>query len=1642
MLLVLLIVLLIQLPPIQEYITQRATDYLEDKTGTTIDIKGIYFSLPYDLEVREIYVEDEQKDTLLYANRIAVDVDLLALADQQIDVRRLILDQTTAHIYRHPSDSNFNFSFFPAAFAQDAQKTETQNDQEKAEDGSANQGDQSWEIALDRIDLSDIIFSFKDSLSGNVLDLQLATLNLKMDRINLDSLDFIVDEIDLENTDVLFAITKFTPPDTTQAEDTSAVSLNLGINNINLEDIALQFQNQFLHQEMEVDVGNLQLENRLFSLRDQEIMVENLLIENSSYALVTKKMSREDSLYIARMEQKYEENEEEEAEPWKITADKVILQNDRVRLEDHNQKKAKEGIDFNHLLVDEIVLELNDLNYNGLDIQGMINQFTFKEQSGFALKDFQADFSLDSSRAYLDQLYVQTNNSTIQDYLSLTYPGFDQIANPEKVKLDLNISNSNISFRDILYFAPDLAETQPFAGNSQLNLLVNAQLKGNVKNLQVNQLTFQTLDSTRFSMTGELSNLMRPDQLSADIDQYFTTTQNNLQQLLQIDTFAFEIPGAVELTTQVQGSMDQLAGKVDINTSLGDISSEISTFAEESYQGIIKVDSFFLGNFLAQDTTMGAISLQAEIDGQGFNFDSLQADVDLIVERFEYNKYTYEGLTLDGSLEQQIFLGKVAYKDHNLDFTFDGELSLDPENPKYQFELDLEGIDLEDLQLSKQSIAASASLTADITGNNLNNINGTLGLREVTIAKEGATFQLDSLLVVSINESENTDIQIKSDFLDANFTGTINIGDLVPTLMQFFNQYYDSTALQANNAKDQNFEFNIDLKNPEILTEVLVPQLESLIPGYIQGDFDSENDQLNINMLVPYIEYAGFELDTMTFFVSSDQSQVNYALSTASIMQGPYELENFAIVGQLSNGGLESRLQITDQESSVQYAMGGTFTNYEDGGTQFNLDTTELILNYDQWQVADSSFLIISTFPVFVNNFKIQRNNEMIYARTEAVQASDSLLRVSFANFDLVTLSNLLEEDIPLIRGMLEGDFELNMQDMGLNADLNINDFSLLGSLVGNIGIDAEKEGADRYNFTAQIEGNDNDIQLDGYYLASQNTPDLNLELSVENFNLETLSGPLRGTLSEPVGSLQGDLTVGGNFNNLDVDGALRFNQAEFTIDYLGVPFTLENEEIVFNDQGIQMPNFQLRDQNGNVAGLNGYIRTEGYQDFNLDLNVSMNDFMALNTDAEENEMYYGKVVIDNTMSITGSINQPQVSMELVVEEYTDLTYIIPEGEVSALDREGLIEFVDRDRQINDIIQSAIEEVQDTATAQLTGMSLSANTVIQEGVKLRIVIDNVTGDYLQLTASRSPLSLEINPLGNINLSGVFEVKSGFYQLQFYEIVNRKFEIEQGSTIQWSGSPMDANINITASYTVEASPPPEVVTNTTEGVMIQVLLNMTGDLMRPDISFDLRTAPEAEGQLASQVSNYISTEYGQNENELNKQVFGLLVLQRFIGSNVLGGGSGISASARSSVSDFLSRQLNNLSAQLEGITISFDLESYEAQGQGRTDLEVALSKQLFNDRIRIKVGSDFNLEGENVRTQDTEGSQNAFTQFLGDILVEYRITEDGRYRVEFFRNEDYESLLQQNTTETGVGLIFQRDYNNVEELFQKPDEEDE
>jgi autotransporter translocation and assembly factor TamB len=398
--------------------------------------------------------------------------------------------------------------------------------------------------------------------------------------------------------------------------------------------------------------------------------------------------------------------------------------------------------------------------------------------------------------------------------------------------------------------------------------------------------------------------------------------------------------------------------------------------------------------------------------------------------------------------------------------------------------------------------------------------------------------------------------------------------------------------------------------------------------------------------------------------------------------------------------------------------------------------------------------------------------------------------------------------------------------------------------------------------------------------------------VDINKLNIKSIQGFTMGNITEGKGYLSGNFKITGNSSAPKIGGELNFNDTAFRVTQLNSYFKTDQEKITFSNDVISFDKFTLIDENDNELSLDGTIQSPDFRKYNFGLTVVANDFRAIHSKAADNDLFYGDLFLDTKLNVKGTLESPVINGNIKINKETKFSVVLPQSDPSIADREGIVEFVDED---NLYLKQTVEMQEKLNQSELKGMDVSVEITIDKEAELTLVIDKGNGDYLNLKGE-AQLTGGIDPSGKTTLTGKYEFTDGAYEMNF-NMIRRKFNIQKGSSITWNGEPTMATLNITAIYKVETAPidllgnqlgsVSSTVKNTyKQKIPFETHLKMKGELLKPEISFDI-ILPDGNYDVSSDIvsaSQAKLEQLRQEPAELNKQVFALLLLNRFICEN--------------------------------------------------------------------------------------------------------------------------------------------------------------
>lgn len=1630
----LLLTILIQVPAIQNFAKDKAITYLHGKIKTKVALNRIAINFPKEVVLEGFYFEDQNKKVLLAGKRLEVDVDLFKLISSELEINSISLTNTTANISR---DKNgvFNFDYIIKAF-----------DSNEPKDPNSKP----FKISVVKVNLDAINFNFKDDYSKNDFRVKLTHFDTKFKKFNLDKMDFNIPDINLNGLKLTLnqdAVEKVAEVSVKTIDTISKrKDFKLQLDNISLSKIDIAYDNKDSKLDSGIRLGNLELTVNEIDLNKQLLDFDALELKNLKGNLRLGAKDKQiktpdlDSTAIKRT-------------GWKVKLNDVTLQHIAFRFDDMQSKPIVKGIDYSHLDLDKFDFKAERLYYGNDTISGNIKALAVNEKSGLQIQALKTDFLYGPKNAELNNLYLRTPQTLLQNKIKVSYASLNALKKDiANIAVDANLKQSKLGFKDVLLFAPDLQNTNPFKANPNAIVYLNTRLNGKIKNLNIPLFEMSGIGTTRVSLSGKIMGL--PDGKKAYYDlniKKLSSTAKDVYSFVPNGTIPkkIQLPPQFNLQGKFKGSVQNFKTNLALNSSFGNAKIEAlfdqRIKKQEKYDANVSLMDFDLGRLIKNDS-IGKITLKAKVKGKGLDPKTAQAELDGIVQKAVFNRYAYKDLKVKGNIKNGSFAVKSGMKDPNLNFDLTANGSTKDKYPTIQLKLNLDIADLEKLNLHAGPMKLRGNVDADIANSNPDFLNGKVFLSNIQIL-QNELIVLDSVRVIAFSDKTRNNIKISSQFLKAEVDGKYKLTTLASAIKKSLSKYMDLKNPKVNSESDeQRLAFTLAIDNDPILFKIL-PKLTGLEPIKITGKYNNKTDSLEIKGTIPRIVYANNTIADGKINIEAKENALEYQISVATIESGELKIPYTSLSGKAENNILSYALQVKDTKDKEQYVIAGEFLR-QDAKNILKINSDTFVLNYDKWNINPENEIEFGNKRLYINKFFLDNSGNELKIQSQGTQ-NNAPIQVDFVNFKIETILNIVKKDKLLMQGLINGNavVENAMTSPIFTSDIKVEDFAFRAEPVGNIEIKVNNKTANTLAANVVLSGQGNDVKINGNYRIADGNLDFNADINT--LNIKSIQGFSMGNISDGTGFLSGNFKITGNAKAPKVDGQLNFNDSSFRITKLNSFFKTENEKITFSNDIIAFDTFTFYDENDNELALSGTIQSPDFRNYNFNLKVAANDFRAIHSKASDNDLFYGDLFFDTKLDIKGTLESPIVDGDLKINKETKFTVVLPQSDPSIADREGIVEFVNED---NIYLKQTAAMQQKLNQSDLIGMNVSVDISLDKEAELTLVIDKGNGDYLNLKGE-AQLTGGIDPSGKTTLTGKYEVAAGAYEMNF-NAIRRKFDIQKGSYIIWNGEPTMATLNITAIYKANVAPidllgnqlgtQSATVRNTyKQKIPFQTLLMMNGELLKPEITFDIKL-PDGNYGVSSDIVSASQTkleQLRQEPAELNKQVFALLLLNRFVGENPFAsesGGTSAESLARQSVSKILSQQLNDLSAELiSGVQLEFDLESTDDYTSGsmenRTDLNVAVSKKLLDDRLKVTVGSSFGVEGKERANEET-------TNIAGDVSLDYQLTKDGRYMVRAYRKNEYQVAVEGQVIETGVAFVITMSYNKFRELFHRSEEE--
>lgn len=1613
---VILLVITIRTPWAQNFIIKKAVSFISEKTHTKVAIKKFFITINGNIQLEGLYLEDVKGDTLVYSKSLEANVPLWALIrGKGIGVDALDWEGLRANIIRKDTISGYNFQFLIDAFA--------------AKDSTAVKTDTTaapLNIILGKLHFNDMDIVFDDAVAGIDSRFKIGNLKAHMKKTDLEHMAFEASKLELANSNIKFI--QKSVPEKLQEEPSQLPSFT--VKNLKLDHVIAYYKSDDSKMAANLDINDFYAEIPKADLNSSIFEFGDIYLKKSAITLHTEKEKVQDA--------------KKETTPFEWPAMQFVVNS--INFENNNfsyfvnkEQAKKDSFNANAMVFTNFNLIAENIKLKDKSAELLIENAQFKEISGLDLKTLHLNFNATDNILKITDLKTSLNNSLVEGYFQTDYQSLSKfIETPEKSKIALNIPKFRMSLKDIFHVQPELKK------NDILNTLSKKMVVGTLKaNGYLSSVNLATLkanwgNSTTISANGTLKNITNPEKLQFNIPRFSATTNRyDISQFIDEKNLGVQLPNNIVLAGYLKGNPNNIISKAKLTTTQGiaTINGYFKNGSTLAFGANLSIENYKL-NELLQNPNLGNLNLVVETNAIGKNINTLDANMEATVSSFTYNNYQLNDFKLVGDIKNG--KGNIVsnYKDYNLDMDLNADVVLDSVAPEAHVTLNIKGADLQALGLMQRTIKTAMKIQADYKGNSTD-YNLTAFVDDCVVVYDNKTYLMGDLNAMAHVRTDTTSVTIKNKLLNVELQSNTNPKLLNDALRNHISSYfYNDIKIKDSINNPVNLKLRAHVSQAPILNEVFFVNMKDLDTVNIVVDFNEKARELKANIIAPHINYNGYELDGFAFIMNTNKEKFNFNLGFNNIKAGSISIKKTIFKGNQSNNKMALNFESYHKKEKLINIESEITSNPE--SLRFHVLPTNLILNGKSWNTPNTNEIRIAKKKLAFNDFNFSRANQSIEVTDKLPSNSKDHIAINFKDFKLSDLLSYLNPDKKLATGHLNGHFVIEepFTNTGLVADLDISQLSLLNVNMGTLNIDAKSLGGNNYNFKANMKGGDIDLDMKGDYIASKTDADLDLNVDINMFKMNAISAFSQGKITETKGGFSGNLKLSGTTTKPKYEGTITFKNADFKVAMLKAGFTLKNETLKITNESLTMDNVIIRDENQNTFAISGDIGTKSFINPTFNLQVKADNFQFLNATKEDNDFLYGKASFDAKAKITGDLQIPKINMLLTVGSNTNVTYVLPSASVNIEERDNVVVFVNR--QNPDAILTRTKE----KTATITGFDIATKLKIGKNAAVTIIIDKETGDNFKVSGE-GDLDFTMNPNGNITLAGIYEVQNGHYEMNLYNLVNRKFSLNPKSRITWSGDPFDAKLDIKATYEIKtsasalmapvfSSDDPAVKGKFRQVLPFYVYLNIDGQLMQPKIAFNLDMPKDQQGAISGQVYGRVQ-QLNQQEDELNRQVFSLLVLNRFYpdpGSD--GSTGGVASIARNNLNDAVSDQLNIFSDKLftnTGFELNFGIDSYtDYQGatpQDRTQLDIAAQKKLFNNRLIVSVGSEVDIEGN--------ASKDEETPLIGNVSIEYLLTENGHYRLKGFRHNEFENVIDGQTIVSGIAIIFTQEFNKFKQL---------
>ncbi len=1544
---VILLPTMLYIPFVQTWVKDVACKELSESTGWNVKIGSLSLKFPIDINIEDVLVLYENSDTMLSAERLVLDVEMLPLMALDVVVN-------------------------------DAQLIGAQYNM-VSEDSSMILAAKLHNVSFD---VADIAISQSDAKLGNV---------------------------DLSGGDIRLMYCPEKVDDT--QEESAPVEWKVGADNIAINDVRFAMQMLPTIDSLDVKIG-------LAKLEKCKVDMSTCKVDASYFGLDSLDVKYIYQNVAVAAEEPNETPVEDKSQTWTIEGGKLKVQNSSV-VYALKEAKPADGLDMNYLSLSDINFEIDSLYNRGTDITVPLKHISAKERCGLFVTDGKGTFKIDSEEMDIDKFALKTVLSTISVDGNLDMSVFET---PSEGNINLD-ANAQIDIVDVEVMYPIFKGYFGAVPRKRPIELV-AKVAGTAAKLDVKEVSVNLPKYAFAEITGEITNVMESEKLGGELAMVGRFDNINFVKPTILDaklSKQVHFP-AIDLIGHASMRGNKMSGDVDLTLETGQAvgSAEFNT-ANDAYEVSLDLADMPIHAVLPF-SDFGDLTASITAKGKGFDLmdKSTELEANLIVDHLGYDGVDYKDVKCDVSLSSGTFVANFDSNNPNLDFTLGCGGELAENHYVVALDCDVRDLDLYALKLMDVRTNGRGRINAfgDIDLSN-NHYDLTAEIQSLKLAYDTIDLNTSSVSMQFLSGDSTISAQLDNEDLSVDFTSQVGIDQFVESAIGC----YDVAMKQV-----ERISLNIDTLQealPPFACEIEMGR-KGLVPQYLKYSGIEMRD-MNLQLyndstvygrgVIHRLNAFGTELDTITAKLVQTGKYLDYRFHVGN---RPGTLDNFASV-TLMGGVLGSRLSTIYDVKDIRQSTGyhfGTHADLNDSIVKVNIFTPKPRIGYHDWSVNEGNYVqynyknqhldadltldggssgVIRLFTDLAQSELHDHEQEQVNLQMKGIKIDEWISMLPF----MPDMSGELSTDMKIAYkgNQFWGEGDVELKDYKYEGervgDFNLNALMTLDPKTGNTNLESymNVNGA-RVMFAA------------GVLNDSTATSPMSLKLDIDKFPISTVTAFIPNGIAELQGYLNGEMSMSGSFDKPILTGVVKAEDGAIYVPMFGSKILFPSTDIPV-DSGIVMLNkYALLSCNDKPLVIDGHIDIRDMSNAYVDMSIKGRNVQFVDSKQIKKSQLFGRGFANVDATAKGRLSALYVNANVALLSGSNLTYVLQDdvSEIVTETNPDMVHFVQFDDSTSVYGDSLLQN-------QSFGMSINASLTLQQGNTINAYLSTDGKNRVQVQ-SNGTLNYAQGFSGDPRVTGQLNVDNGYVKYTPPLIKEVDFKIKEGSYLSFTGNMMNPTLNFLAEEKYKASVSGDGMTS--HLVDFIIACKVGGTLSQMDVSFDLNTNDDLTVQNELQ---------SMSQQQRSAQAMNLMLYGSYTGTNT-------STMTNNALYSFLNSQLNSWAASaIKGVDLSFGINQYDKAGDGVstvTSYSYNLSKSLFNDRFKIVVGGNYNT--------DASAEDNLSENLISDVSIEYLLNSSGSMYARLFRHTGFESILEGQVVETGVGFVLKRKLSNLKHIF--------